>query len=629
MYQNNSELAKLLADYAEITPIPDLLVQDKIAIWKHNFNDLDDWNHFVGGQKTMHTYYTEKYVDAWVMLNTLSQGNSANTYEGMSRYNDKLTVLTKEFVSVASNELFALRDNRDKFYFGASYEIANQVNGVQFKGMIVLQEITSFLNDNFEEQDMGYTSNIMVGNYGETIKVPLLERNSINQIVGMGTEEIIIPKATKLILDLTNASGTMGCDVISKNETIIDASYSVDDVTKYCIVPTQFNTWTIDNYGIANPADTTNQLKALAYNQNISQSVQSGSNAWGSMQEGGTSAGSLASKIGGTVQLFSSMVNGANKMFMGDSRSLSSETAITSRFLESDSSFLKLFIQPATGAYNITSTDMMGGTNNYFKMAKFGIQLNGNRAANLLQAAGAFLQDLGTADQEAITTLPNPELVINNPTNNNGDNQHYKMVGTKLLQNNWSGITKTLPWLKAPYASGNHKTQAIDINNYFRYGVPRKHSDAPLAPLLHPRDWTLGFRYQGFRPSPYTWINWPIMYPAEIGIYDVENTGNPVEYIGKATMEVSGGSSYWSKGFTVGELADKNVGNNRKLKTHLEMLLNNNQEVAQRLELMAITKSSAKVKAYDASGNVIKEYNFKTSGQRFNNGAYWTSILEL
>lgn len=632
MFRNNNLIATTLAQFAKFTPIPDQLFKTKLIVWDQDINEDNEWDDFIAGQKVMHLEWAkERQFNGFVMLNSLSNGNSANTFQGMYKFNETLTIMTKELINVTEG-LVTIGNDTEKLYFASSYPIVNEIEGTTYNGIVVLMEFNAFLNQNFEDSTQGYYSNIRQGKYGETIKVPMAIKDKFDNITDYKAEEITIPKPTYIEWMLNEPSGLLGLDAIDTNgNKWVDPTASLKPKTfpineTYSIVPTQFDLWAIDNYGIAHPGDMTNAIKAISFTKDISNVVATGAAYKGS------SATSSAQKaaISNGASLITNGISGASK-FMGDARELSSETAITSSFLDGENTLLKMFIQPITERNAWQGSDINNSTD----------------AFQTLQNKNAIANITGLLENQS--TLPNADILVDFGTSVGtrfAGGTKYNIVGGSSLIN-LSGNkqykdNQVLPFLKAPYSvSSNFKTTDNDIANYLSIGVPRRNINIgkKLAPPHTPRTWTLGFRWNGFRPSPYTWINYPILYPSQMSIYDVDNKGYSVGYnkpIVKNDIKSKANREYWSKGIMVSDVTNKNFINPKDVFTSGTIdLTNENTLVLDKLDLCAITSSPFIVKLYASEQDAvdgndpIDKYTFKTQGLRTGTSANWFTRIEL
>ncbi len=634
MFLGNNLIATTLANFASFVPLPDKLFETKILTWNNDIKEANEWDDFVEGQKVMHLDWDkENSFDGFVMLNSLSQGTSAETFQGMFRYNETITMLVKKDISF-KNKLVSVGNDTSKLFFAASYPFVKNINGTIYNAKVVLMDFEAFLNRQFTDSTQGYYQNIRIGKYGTNIKVPKAELDKFNKLTSYEEEEYKVPTPKYFEWMLNEPAGYLGQDVINtEGNKWVNPLATLKPLTLptnpyYSIVPTQFDLWAVDNYGISHPSDMTNAIKAITFTKDLSNVIATGG-------QYGAKTGSQGNVLKSATTLISSGISSASKFF-GDARELSSETAISSRFLESEGDLLKMFSQPITNIYEFAAGDITK-VNDAFQTL-----INKNSIANI------------TGLLENQSTLPNPDIIIgiaDSVGTRNGleGGTKYNILGSNSLIN-LSGnkqyrSNQVLPFLKAPYSSDtNFKTQDSDITNYLAIGVPRHNINVgtKLAPPILPRDWTLGFRWNGFRPSPYTWINYPILFPSQMSFYDVERKGYSVGYNREVVKEENSNGSvpknnteYWTKGITVGDITNKNFQNPKDVFTSGSIDLTNEDKVLDKIDLCAITSSPYILKVFASKQDAvdgkepINEYRFRTQGLRTGTSANWFSRFEL
>lgn len=632
MFSLNNLLSSTLANFAEVTPIPEALLDHKFIMWNHDIKESIDWDDFIAGQKVMHLEYNQDNAvfDGRIMLNSLSQGNSANTFQGMWKLNETITILVKDHIEFNSN-LITLGKDTSKMYFAASYPIRETIEGKEYLSKVVLQDIQAFLNNNFEDSTQGYYQNIRIGKYGQTVKVPKELFDKFDKLIDYEAEDLVVETPKYLEIMLPEPNHLLGIDAIDTDETKWkEPKYSVAPHTfsknEYSIQPIQFNIFAIDNYGVAHPNDMTNAIKALSFTAQLGSVISSSGTAASSLGNNNIATGSSLISMG---------ISGASK-FIGDARHLSSETAISTRFLEDENNLIKMFIQPDTNIDSFLATDINSSTDKYQTLQ------NTNTIVNI-----QGLVKSGSA-------LPNSDLlvsIVGKGGNNVGSGTKYNIVGGQSLKNLMGGsqykANIKVPFLKAPYATGAFKITNADIQDYLSIGVPRLNVDRgnKISPVQESRTWTLQLRWNGFRPDPYSWMNWPVLSPVQMGIYDVINKGISVGYNKniKENEDSTGtaNSGYWSKGMTVADITNKRFPNPNKIFTSLSMDLTDVvngpdvNKVLDMLDISAITSSPLIVRIYAKEEDArlgqapINEFRFRSQGQRVGTSAAFNTRLYL
>ena len=318
---------------------------------------------------------------------------------------------------------------------------------------------------------------------GETIEVPRFKRKNKrephdpdvkNIETGYITNkapvyiEIHFPKPAILVggIDFVSNYDRDGKALASTNRLIEPEKVSTLDVKTVpiqpytCILPTQFNIPSIDNYGWSHPADKSGEVKSLAATQAFASAASTG------MAAGGSSVLGNVGNMIGTAGI------GLVQKFFGDKGTLANATAPTSHFLSSEADPIKFFIQ-GDGTKSNGELKENGYMNMYDLQKKYDyLEVN--------QHNGQF----GKYGKPM------------SPLQNDDFNTTKKFRGLGLssmaLKNKPIYPTDNMPVLKTPFVNRLYPKLKIDetaINDYMKMGCPRanvNNTDNSLNPMLMP-----------------------------------------------------------------------------------------------------------------------------------------------
>lgn len=218
----------------------------------------------------------------------------------------------------------------------------------------------------------------------------------------------------------------------------------------------------------------------------------------------------------------------------------------------------------------------------------------------------------------------------------------YRGLGLDSLELNKSSI----PALSTPYAVGGYsklKTTDKKISDYMLWGVPRikiRANDA-LGPMIQAQDWKIYVRNMFFRPDPYSFWNWPVIVPAEIGVYNIQQETSVAYDIttldaGFEFLGIENGvdnqsalkSSYWNKTITLDQLSNRDFYDQNKtfISGRVEYADLNNLH---QLHLSAFTDGILQVKILNDNNEVVREHKFNTQGKLLSNPAKANTVVQL
>ena len=278
----------------------------------------------------------------------------------MLKYNEQITIFTSKYIPL-EGKMVSIGENIKDKYFAMSFELTGLEIGEDkkkktFFGKIILVNIQRVLDQQFNDSNEAPIINIENGRMGETIEVPRFKRKNKrephdpdvkNIETGYITNkapvyiEIHFPKPAILVggIDFVSNYDRDGKALASTNRLIEPEKVSTLDVKTVpiqpytCILPTQFNIPSIDNYGWSHPADKSGEVKSLAATQAFASAASTG------MAAGGSSVLGNVGNMIGTAGI------GLVQKFFGDKGTLANATAPTSHFLSSEADPIKFFIQ--------------------------------------------------------------------------------------------------------------------------------------------------------------------------------------------------------------------------------------------------------------------------------------------
>ena len=340
---------------------------------------------------------------------------------------------------------------------------------------------------------------------------------------------------------------------------------------------------------------------------------------------------------------------------MGDKGALANSLAITPKVISGSGDAIKFFIQP-DGTSNTHNGVMEGGILNLDNLK------NQNDYIETNQAKGEF----GKVGKSM------------SPSNNAGfdTKQYYRGLGLGALHK-----LGTIPALSAPYSKVDTlKTTDEKIDKWLKWGVPRLkiHTQDHIGPAMFPETWEVYIRNMFFRPDPYSFWNWPLLVPSEIGVYDTHkqtsiayddttalnnlnnalcNGGNVIgeaikevgklasgiENIAGIMCEASGGAGtdravdntdkmtdgYWNKTITLNQLEQNNLYDPNKTFSSLQFKFNKQDlQNLYQLHLDAFTTSIIEVKLIK-NGKVLRYHKFNSQGKNIGTAASSMSIVQF
>lgn len=625
---SNSQIDDLPSDLMPVTFFP----------WKPDISSDKDWDDFTGGQLVCHNYWEGDSFKGMIDVSNLQFGNSPTSFWGMLTYNEQMTIYTKEYIDL-SGKFLTIGTDTDNFYYAMSFELDNfqldeKTKTKGFYGKILLVNIQKFLDNQFNDANEAPIINITAGKLNEEIKIPIIKQHRKKEISDPNVKnfeegkkkipmahavELFFPKPAILIgggIDFVSNSDRSGLAPANLNRlikvkegTTTPSNYPTNPY--YCILPTQFNIPSIDNYGFTHPADRSNVIKTLMATQSMGQIAQTG------LQLGGGLLGKAASAIG-------SAVIGQGQKHFGDKGTLANSGAINSSFLSGESDPIKFFIQG----------DAEGGILDSAGQLNLKELTNQNDYLEVNQANGEF----GKYGKPM------------SPSNNGqfDTKQYYRALGMKTFDLN-GDIPDKLPFLNTPFAGKGYNGFRITkqkINALLSKGMPRQqiNSGDILKPMLFPETWSVYIRNMFFRPDPYSFFNWTCLMPAEIGVWDVKKDSS-ISYDTKALslketgLSIFGSentnigtipSSYWNKTILVSQITENDLYDPNKTFSSFRFefddgALNDLYQV----QIMAITSSTIGVKVLDDKGNIIREHKFNSQGINVGTSASWGTVLQL
>ena len=294
-------------------------------------------------------------------ITNLQFGNTPTSYWGMLNFNEQITIYTSDYLDL-SGKFITIGDNITDFYYAQSFELNNfklkdkrRTKG--YFGKIVLVNIQKFLDNQFNDATVAPIINIVAGKLNETIKIPVIVKTKTGEtsdpnIVKFEVGEHTIKKATSIEVFLPEPAIMIGggIDFVSNSDRKGNAGADSNRLIQiikgstepkhyptnpyYCIVPTQWNVPSIDNYGWTHPSDRSNVIKTLMATQTIGSAASTGL----SIANSGGLIGSAASAIG------SSFI-GTGQKYFGDKGTLANSAAINSSFLQGEGDPIKFFVQ--------------------------------------------------------------------------------------------------------------------------------------------------------------------------------------------------------------------------------------------------------------------------------------------
>lgn len=497
---------------ANIDEIPLNTMPQTFHVWKGDIDSEKDWDDFVGGQLTNHTYYKESFKGA-VDLESLQFGTSPKSFYSMLTENSTIELYTSKFIELTGKFVSIGNDIETKYLaisVGLSgYNRKEKKEGKAFAAKIVLVNLVKYLSDQLDDDATAPTINIANGKMGETIQIPQLKKRDKDGDLGeleVEDFEIIdykneVPNVIEVLIPTTAA--ILGHDQVNNKDGTPLTDYRVKPTKAstnpkhfpinplYAIMPTQFAIHSIDNYGFSHQNDVANAIKTLLATQSMGAIANTASSTAGSV--------GIIGKIGSAI---TSGVIGLSQKFFGDKGTLANSSALSSQYASSDGSVIKFFIQ-GDGASGDGSTGL--SNDGYLKLETL---KNQHDYLEVNQGNGQF-------GKYGKSMSPSQNAGFNGTT-------IYRALNLETIKLN----EPTIPALATPFATGIYQNLKINddkINNFLSWGCVRQHiTTNALSPMIAPEHFLPMFRNMFFRPDPYSFWNWPTLIPAEMAVYDVE-----------------------------------------------------------------------------------------------------------
>lgn len=643
------KLIEEVVSQSQLSEIPDELLSQTFHIWEGDINPQKDWDDFIGGQLVNHTYYEASFKGGVDSAN-LEFGSNSNSFYSLFHENTIIEVYTNKFIDL-SGKFVTIGGDIDKKFLAVSYRLDNfklkDKETEVFLGKIVLVDLVKKLSDEEDETSIAPTINIANGKFGETINIPTLKKSVVDEIAETDLTDyevttIVVPRVRTIEILLDNPSIIAAPDiVINSDGTVLTDRKVIPKVANtnpksfpinpfYTIAPVQFNVFSIDNFGFSHPADLSNAAKMLSATQAFASGASTG------MSIGGGILGKVANGIGQASV-------GLSQKFFGDKGTLANSGAITPKFIKSDSDGLKIFIQG----------DAAGGTREESHLDQYGyLNLKGLEEQKdymeINQAHGEF----GKYGKSM------------SPSKNGGFNstEYWRGLGLQNLRRQAASI----PALATPFADGNYADLKIDdtkIQDYLKFGSPRLevYSGDILSPIASPETWPMYVRNMFFRPDPYSFWNWPMLMPSEIGVYNVKrptsiaydteagiNILHAIDTLNDKDNADSTMDSYFSKTITVDQLSNNDLYDPNKTFTSLryefeeddftafqieqdgtKTLLPKIPQILYQLQMFGFTDSIIQVALLDESDVVIRKHAFNSQGRNIGTAASPITVVQF
>ncbi len=637
-----TKIIENVVNNSQVDNFPNELQPGKLFTWDTDLNSSKDWDDFTGGQLVCHTYWDKNIHKCLIDVSNLSFGNNPSSYWGMLTSNEIITVYTSEFLDL-TGKFISIGENIEDKYYATSYELSGFSLGENKKkksylGKIVLVNVQKYLDNEFNESNQGPIINIINGKLNETITVPSFDKPSDRQpsdpntkyisektvvIPKMSRVEILFPEPAIMIggIDFVANTDRTGNALADSNRLITPALASTNPKTLpiqpyYCIIPTQWNVPSIDNYGWTHPADRSNFIKTLSATQSL-----------GSTAATGLSLGASSSVIGTVAKAIGSATIGMAQKHFGDKGTLANSTAINSTFLSGDGDPIKFFIQ---------GDGIADGSQ---------IDKNGYLDVEQLDAQGDYMEvNQANGDFGKYGKAMSPSV------NGNFDRTtYYRALGLSSID--ILGKVKKVPAIATPFTTGKYSALKINDtkkNDYMLTGSMRLeiNSGEILKPLVTPNTWDVYIRNMFFRPDPYSFWNWPCMMPAEIGVFNVFKRsdisydvsvlkGGMLASIGVLNGVAGTGkkkTSMWNKTIVVGQLTDNNFYDPNKTYSSYRYEFKDGERFLEdfyQIQMTAMTASTMLVNVLDENDKIIRTHNFNSQGLNVGTASSWATIVQL